>query len=521
MPSHDWKIGALVFAALASVPGSAPAQIGTTVPNWTVPAASATPSGRMTTQGDVTYASPFVGVKPCRIVDTRGPAGPYGAPALSAGTPRNFNLLTGPCTGFPPMGVSAVSLNITVTNTLGPGFILIYPMGGTKPVVSTLNYVAGQTVANAAIVPLSDFFDVTVSAGVSGADLIIDINGYFAFDLNDGNTSILEGVSSSALVYVINSSTGQGVIGQAFGTGVEGLSGPGIGVKGASTLSDGVVGSTNSSAADMAGVLGIDGTGTPNQNSGHASAGVRGASTQHIGVFGLSEANAVAGYLFSGGVTVARGFLGTTMGTGAGGATGPWGVFAQGDFGASGAKHFVEPHPSDPHRVIVYTSIEGRTADTYFRGTGRFVDHAAVIEVPEDFRIVTDESGLTVQITPIGGPASTWVETRDLYRVVVRSSSDVEFDYLIQGVRRAFKDVRPVQVGYEFVPESADETIPAYLPEESRRRLIANGTYNPDGTVNRATAERLGWTRIWAQRETGGKSAKAPSVGRDPGAPAE
>ena len=49
-----------------------------------------------------------------------------------------------------------------------------------QPTVSTLNYVAGQTVANAAVVPLGTAGGVTVIAGVSGTDLIIDTNGYYA-----------------------------------------------------------------------------------------------------------------------------------------------------------------------------------------------------------------------------------------------------------------------------------------------------------------------------------------------------
>ena len=66
---------------------------------------------------------------------------------------------------------------MTVTNTQGPGFILIYPQGSAQPTVSTLNYVAGQTVANAAVVPLGTAGGITVIAGVSGADLILDTNG--------------------------------------------------------------------------------------------------------------------------------------------------------------------------------------------------------------------------------------------------------------------------------------------------------------------------------------------------------
>jgi hypothetical protein len=121
----------------------------------------------------------LIGINPCRIADTRDatkPAG-YGPPSLAGGVPRNFTL-TGQC------GIAgtaqAVSLNITVTNTLGPGFILIFPQGGAQPLVSTLNYVAGQTVANAAVVPLGTGGGITVIAGVSGTDLIIDTNGYYA-----------------------------------------------------------------------------------------------------------------------------------------------------------------------------------------------------------------------------------------------------------------------------------------------------------------------------------------------------
>jgi hypothetical protein len=89
--------------------------------------------------------------------------------------PRNFDLNSAShCPGFPEF-MSAYSLNITVTNTQGPGFILIYPQDGTQPTVSTLNYLAGQTVANAAIVPAGTNGGVTVIAGVSGTNLIVDI----------------------------------------------------------------------------------------------------------------------------------------------------------------------------------------------------------------------------------------------------------------------------------------------------------------------------------------------------------
>ncbi len=125
-------------------------------------------------------ALPFFAIAPCRVADTRpgfGFSGPFGPPALAGGSGRDIPI-TGAC-GIPSTA-QAVSFNVTVTNTLGPGFILVYPTGGAAPSVSTINYVSGQTLANAAIIPLGTDGKATFIAGVSGTDLILDVNGYYA-----------------------------------------------------------------------------------------------------------------------------------------------------------------------------------------------------------------------------------------------------------------------------------------------------------------------------------------------------
>ena len=104
-----------------------------------------------------------------------------------------------------------------------------------------------------------------------------------------------------------------------------------------------------------------------------------------------------------------------------------------------------------------------------------------------------------------------YVASKSLRRIVVRSEKDLEFDYLVQGVRRAYKDFEPVAEGMEFAPRSAEDRMPLYLNEENKRRLIANGTYNADGTVNVGTAERVGWTRIWKEREEQERAAAEAS----------
>jgi len=126
-----------------------------------------------------TPALAFTGITPCRVADTRNagfPAG-YGPPFMSGGVPRDFTI-TGRC-GI-PANAEAVSFNFTVVNPVGAGFLKVYPQGGAPPAVSTLNYVAGQVVANAAVVPLGATGAITAIPGVSGFDLLIDVNGYYA-----------------------------------------------------------------------------------------------------------------------------------------------------------------------------------------------------------------------------------------------------------------------------------------------------------------------------------------------------
>jgi hypothetical protein len=506
--------------------------------NWAVPARSPARSGGLGMMSSTPNPTPFQTLNPCRIADTRGPAGLYGAPPLSAGVPRNFTL-SGQC-GIPGTA-SAVSLNVTVTNTAGPGFIFIYPAGGAAPTASTLNYVAGQTIANAAIVPLGAGGAVTVIAGVSGTDLILDTNGYFYDGIGllpaGEQFSIIANIAGGGSIYGQNSNaTGSGV----WGNNVYGGIGGGIGVLGTSihfngvwaqsTTQDGlaafggrdggylqgvrngvigvatsttgvhygVLGSTSSTTGPSAGVFGQDSSAYNPTPLGYTS-GVTGNSRDGYGVLGQSRFVSVFGQLRSStDVDTVFGLLGTTWGVAADATTGPWAVFAGGNFGATGTKHFVEPHPTDAKKVIMYSSLEGREVGTYFRGTARIVNHQAIIEIPEDFRIVTDEEGLTVQVTPIGGYSQVYIESQDLAQIVVKGSRDVQFHYLVQGVRRAFKDLQPVQTGYVFMPQSASDRIPAYLTVEAKRRLISNGTYNEDGTVNMSTAEKAGFTKIWA-----------------------
>jgi hypothetical protein len=119
----------------------------------------------------------FYTATPCRLVDTRNATGPLGGPSVSGGTTRTFPLSSGSCgvPGFPT--AQAYSLNMTVVPQGALGYLSTWPAGGTQPVVSTLNALQGQIVANAAIVPTNNgSIDVFVT---NTTDVIVDTNGFF------------------------------------------------------------------------------------------------------------------------------------------------------------------------------------------------------------------------------------------------------------------------------------------------------------------------------------------------------
>jgi hypothetical protein len=119
----------------------------------------------------------FFALTPCRVVDTRGPTGVNGGPALGTAT-RNF-AIRGNC-GVPATA-KAVSINVTVTSPSIGGWLTIWPSGIAKPVVSTINFTPQDAaLANGAIVGLStNAADLSVQNASGAVHVIIDVTGYF------------------------------------------------------------------------------------------------------------------------------------------------------------------------------------------------------------------------------------------------------------------------------------------------------------------------------------------------------
>ncbi len=120
--------------------------------------------------GTPTATGTFKALTPSRILDTRSNGGPVGPNAT-----RDLKV-TG---GNVPADAQAVFVNITVTEPQTSGYVTAYPKGEERPNASNLNFVAGQTVPNLALVRVGHGGQVSLfNFGAGSSHIIVDIAGY-------------------------------------------------------------------------------------------------------------------------------------------------------------------------------------------------------------------------------------------------------------------------------------------------------------------------------------------------------
>jgi hypothetical protein len=296
-----------------------------------------------------------------------------------------------------------------------------------------------------------------VAAAAVGAGAVLDLSAGTA---QAASTKPGVFVSSTAGTPAVSATGANGA------DGVDASSDSGTGVKASSGSGTGVHGVSGTGLAGL-----FDGNVQVNGNSGLATSavhitgtngteGLRATSDTSSGIHGEGGADGVEGV---GGVSGVFGF--STGGTGVFGdsetgdgvfgsgsvgvhgvSTGLAGLFegdvqVKGNFSATGTKNFVHAHPSDQGREIVYVALEGGEAGTYSRGTGQLRDGKAVVVLPEDFRLVTADEGLTVQLTARGDWLQLYVAELSPAQLVVRDAQDKSglFDYFVSGVRKGYE----------------------------------------------------------------------------------
>jgi hypothetical protein len=149
-------------------PANAPQALAGLLQYWKTNLAPAAPAG-----------NGFFAVAPCRVLDTRNPDGAAGGPLLDGLATRL--LLAGTRCGIPGTA-KAIALNVTVTGGATMGDLVLYAGDAAQPATSTINFSAGQTRANNAVLPVSSDGAATLKIRNHGAGpvhVIVDVSGYF------------------------------------------------------------------------------------------------------------------------------------------------------------------------------------------------------------------------------------------------------------------------------------------------------------------------------------------------------
>ena len=146
------------------------------------PGPDSAPTAPVAVAGFAPVVTPtFVPLVPGRLMETRaglstvdGQFNNIGQLGARSVTPLLVNGRSGVASD-----ASAVVLNVTVTETTASGFVTVYPCGTAQPNASSLNYTAGQTVANAVITKVGDGGQVCFFT-TAALHLVVDVTGQFS-----------------------------------------------------------------------------------------------------------------------------------------------------------------------------------------------------------------------------------------------------------------------------------------------------------------------------------------------------
>ncbi len=374
---------------------------------------------------------------------------------------------------------------------------------------------AGQDITNSVIQDNGSVIGVgTAPNATNGITVAIGGNGVWAQGTSNGvwGTGPSSGVSGQGIT------NGVGVAGYGAGSGA-GVSGTG------GATGNGVTGTGGSSSG-----YGVYGTGSTGVYGSGTSYGIYGNSSSGTGVYASSGYTGImayggTGYGVGGQSTNSYGVYGTgpTGVYGSGSSYGVYGystnyagyfsgnVYVTGNLTVAGTKSFIQPYPNDPTKEINYVSMEGADTKVFFDGEGQIVNGVAIIQIPDDFKIVVShQKPLIVTVTPNGAPASLYVADKNYDTITIKSNDtkNVAFDYFVTGFRGGFENSMPIQPNTGFVPASTStkdisnfeqqfqingkDTYYTKIGKElDKNLLIQNGILNLDGTANMGVIDKI------------------------------
>ena len=155
--------------------------VGATSYTFAVAAVNAVGTGPPSAQSSaVTTLLSVVSLVPGRLLESRLGLSTVDGLFNGVGLRGGGSVTALPVVGRGGVAVDAVAvvLNVTVTESVAAGFVTVFPCGSDRPTASSLNFVAGSTVANAVVVKVGVGGQVCLFTQ-SATHLVVDVNGYF------------------------------------------------------------------------------------------------------------------------------------------------------------------------------------------------------------------------------------------------------------------------------------------------------------------------------------------------------
>ena len=122
-------------------------------------------------------ASTYQAVTPARILDTRAGTG---APKTPVGPGGQIDVAVTGVGGVPVSGVAAVVLNVTATDvTAMESYLTVFPTGAPRPLASSLNMLAGQTVPNLVVARVGAGGKVSIYNNLGTTAVVADVQGWY------------------------------------------------------------------------------------------------------------------------------------------------------------------------------------------------------------------------------------------------------------------------------------------------------------------------------------------------------
>ncbi|MDQ4089558.1 MAG: peptidoglycan recognition protein, partial [Actinomycetota bacterium] len=132
--------------------------------------------------------SRYFPLSPARLLDTRIGVG---APAARLGPGGVLDVRVTGLGGVPATGVTAVALNVTVTNASGPqSWLTVWPKGAALPYASNLNFSAGVSVPNLVMAKVGADGSVSMFNQAGTVDVVADVQGWYSDSAADGSSFV-------------------------------------------------------------------------------------------------------------------------------------------------------------------------------------------------------------------------------------------------------------------------------------------------------------------------------------------